>query len=368
MPLELFDTTLFSSLETLHIRQRLEADMTTLREELRICCGTHLIAAFLAGGFGRGEGGVLVQGEQVRPINDYDVVLVVTEKAQLCSLPDLQQTLTTKLGITWVDISVLTPTQLKKLSFNMYHYDLKYASQAIDGDGSVLNKIPPMNSTQMPLAEAETEFFTRLWCFLGPFWGQTTFAPDEAFLLMSQMSKAVLACVDAWLILHGSYHPSYRERFRRFEKQFAQQVTWVELARQAVDFKLRPYQPQQVDLRQHWWQVRELFLQTMWQFVRQMYKRPFSQWQNYTFWYLYHPQQLIRRLFYKTIRPSTHYECRLLVNLAQLHLLLAYTPTGVDAYWLRQAVQNLSYATKQDQASLDWLAARQLALNLRMAL
>jgi hypothetical protein len=64
-------------------------------------------------------------------------------------------------------MSQKTPAELRKLNPSIYNYDLKYASKVIQGDPDVLNLIPEMDPSKLPLKEGKTLFFTRLWTLLG---------------------------------------------------------------------------------------------------------------------------------------------------------------------------------------------------------
>jgi len=328
-----------------------------------------LISLILVGGFGRGEGGVIVDGEAVIPINDYDLVMVTRRRIDPGRVNRIRKRLARELGIWWVDISVYTIAQLRKLRYTMYHYDLKYGSQVIHGDPEVLSLIPPMDPARMPLSEAETEFYTRLWCFLGPFSArflERRPSQDERFLLAHQLSKAVLACLDALLILKGLYHHSYIERLKRFEQAFSAETELLSLVREATEFKLRPVREVNYDVVARWFQVRRLFLDTMRYFIGQMYRREFRDWAQYACAYRSRPRRLLYRAAYVLMKRSFRYERSLSINLAQLFLVAAFGEEGVDERLLGRAKRELRRLTGRDLGMLDWEGARELASTLRM--
>ncbi|MBN1890303.1 MAG: hypothetical protein JW850_20080 [Thermoflexales bacterium] len=347
---------------------RIASDVALLRERL-LAAFPQLEALVLVGGFGRGEGSVLCEKGDLTPVNDYDLVMLNQRPVDRDFLGQLRRELAQQLGISWVDISVYSPARWKKLAYTMYHYDLKYAGRVIYGDPGVLALIPDMVAQKMPLAEAEIQFYVRLWCFLGPFSTRflaQTATEEERFFLACQFSKALLACSDALLILHGLYHPSYAERLRRFEAAFGDRTDRLTLIREATEFKLRPTRDVRYDVVERWFQVRRVYLDTMWSFVGAMYQRKFRDWPAYTWYYRNNPRRVLRRLAHVLVRRSLRHEKHVSVNLAQLFLLLAFEPEKVDAGFLGLAQLELGRVTRSNLSELDWEAARAMAAQLRM--
>jgi hypothetical protein len=180
------------------------------------------------------------------------------------------------------------------------------------------------------------------------------------------LSKALLACSDALLILNGLYHHSYAERLRRFGEAFQDRDDLLPLIREATEFKLRPTQDIRYDVVKRWFQVRRVFLHTMWNFVSQMYGREFRDWQAYAWWYRNNPRQVLHRLGYLILRRNLRHEKRIRVNLAQLFLLATFEQGRVDPDLFDLAKRELSKITGTDQSPLDWDAARAMAARLRM--
>lgn len=348
---------------------KVNQDLDVITQELVQVFGDNISALMLVGGFGRGEGAVLVENGQVTPVNDYDLVMIVDHPCDLSRIDEIRRNLAERLGVWWVDISTYTVAKLRRLRYTMYAYDLKYASQVIYGDPSILSLIPEMDPTKMPLAEAEVQFYTRLWCFLGPFSArflEQQPTDEERFFLANQLSKALLACSDALLILNGLYHHSYVERLRRFEETFYNRDGLLQLIREATEFKLCPTRNISYDTIERWFQVRQMFLDTMWDFVSQMYGREFQGWQHYAWWYRNNPKRVIHRLGYLILKRNLRHEKRIRVNLAQLFLLATFEQGRVDPDLFDLAKRELSKLTGTDQSELDWDTARAMAVRLRM--
>jgi hypothetical protein len=352
------------------VNKKVNQDLGVITEKLTRAFGGNIAALVLVGGFGRGEGAVLIENGQVRPVNDYDLAMIIDQPCDLGCIGEIRRDLAQRLGAWWVDISTYTVTKLRRLHYTMYAYDLKYGSQVIYGNPSLLSLIPEMDPQKMPLVEAEVQFFTRLWCFLGPF--STRFlgqqpTDEEKFFLANQLSKALLACSDALLILNGLYHPSYAERLCRFEVAFRDRDDLLPLIREATEFKLHPTRDIGYNVVERWFQVRRLFLSTMWNFVSQMYERRFQDWQAYAWRYRNNPKTILRRLAHLVVKHSLQYERRISINLAQLLLLVSFEGSDqIDADLFDLAKRELSKVAGTNQSVLDWEQARAIAAQLRM--
>ena len=158
----------FTVLRDRHVDEKIYSDLKEIKIALlRKFPGIEAIV--LTGGFGRGEGSVLVENNQIRPVNDYDIVMVTR---QLVSKPRVKSTcrqLASDLGIQWVDIVNFRKCKLYRLKYNMHNYDFINGGYFFYGDNLLLNLAPKMDPSKMPLVEGEILFFTRLWCFLGAF-------------------------------------------------------------------------------------------------------------------------------------------------------------------------------------------------------
>ena len=61
------------------VQIRIISDLNIIKNEL-LKYIPEIKALILAGGFGRGEGSVLLQDGLVQPINDYDIYIILPEK------------------------------------------------------------------------------------------------------------------------------------------------------------------------------------------------------------------------------------------------------------------------------------------------
>jgi len=107
----------------------------------------------LAGGFGRGEGSVLVVDSYIQPINDYDIYIIAKDNSQKIDLEELRNLILKKIHIRQVDIEIIEKNKLKKLKPSMANYDLKYASHIFYGNTKILELIPSISADKLSLRE-----------------------------------------------------------------------------------------------------------------------------------------------------------------------------------------------------------------------
>ena len=97
-------------------------------------------ALVLLGGYGRGEGGVLIENDQEKPHNNFDLILFTTDLSQL-RLGELQDELdeevakiSREIGGIPIDISVKPASKLVHSSCLIIWYDMRFGHKTILGD------------------------------------------------------------------------------------------------------------------------------------------------------------------------------------------------------------------------------------------
>ncbi len=195
----------------------------------------------LGGGFGRGEGSVLVDENGVRPVNDYDIFVVVSDEDSTDYRP-IGAELARELNVRWVDIIPVKSSSIATLPPSQFHYDLKYGSRHLWGE-YMLDRIPTYPDGRVDGESINTLLLNRLICALEAYseeFERRTLTPQEAFFLINQTGKVVSACIECLLMKDGRYHPSYRTRRERFERIFSSEFSLIQLNETATQFKLRP--------------------------------------------------------------------------------------------------------------------------------
>jgi len=197
---------------------RLGRELADLAADVRQALGDRLVGLVLGGGYGRGEGGVVVRNGREEPYNDLDFVLVVQSKAGFDAgrLAPIKEAWQGRLGIH-VDFShPLTPADLRELPPKLMWQDLLLGHIVVDGPPDLLTAhCPPRLREPLAPIEATHLLLNRgaglLWSLR--VWHGIQAAPDGDFIRRN-IFKAALALGDALLIAHRRYQTPYTGRDR----------------------------------------------------------------------------------------------------------------------------------------------------------
>lgn len=357
----------FTVLNNPKVNAKVQEDLERIKDAL-LQEFASIEALILVGGFGRGEGGVVIENGQIRPINDYDIVMVSEGSAHPKKIYEIRKKLAEAIGIWWIDVSVFNPNKLKKLKQSIYSYDLKYGSTIFWGEPEILKRIPDMKASKMPLIEGQTLFITRLWTFLGPFsveFLNREITNDEAFYLANQLSKALLACVDVLLLSKYAYHVSYIERNKRVKKFYPNMERYYGMFDWALEIKLKPKYDEYHQLIKKYFEIKTFCLEIMKVFLSKMYRRNFRDWSEFGRIYKTNYRTLIKRAGYLLLRRSRRFEKKLDIDIVQLYLIASYHRDSIDKKYFHTALHYLSKVTGKGQNNLSWEDARKLASELR---
>lgn len=211
-------------------------------------------ALLLAGGYGRGEGGVLKTPTGDRPYNDLEFYILVRGNPWLNrrryspALSHLAHELTTKVGVE-VEFKITSAAKLQADPPSMFYYDLVAGHRRIMGDEAILAHCEHhQNPHNIPLSEAARLLMNRCTGLLlaRERLKQKTFTPDDADFVARNLAKAQLAFGDAVLTAFGQYHWSCRKRHERLLRLHAvERLPWFDELRRhhaaGVEFKLHPF-------------------------------------------------------------------------------------------------------------------------------
>lgn len=350
------------------INSKIEKDLEFIKTEVlnRFTGVKNLI---LTGGFGRGEGGVLLQDKKIIPVNDYDIVLITDKIQDSHKIQAMKKHLEKNLQVTWVDIKNLTEKNLKKLKLSIFNYDLKYASHVFYGNKEIVNLIPVMDAANLPLIEGEILFLTRLYCFLGSFsteFLKRAMTNEEKFFLSNQMSKTLLACMDVMLLLKGAYHPSYCKRLSNFKKKYPENNDLYPLFEWALEFKVKPQKNTNKNLIDFYFEVKHIYFSIMKDFLSVRYRKKIQTWDTYARVYKWNFQKIVKRLGYLIFKQNLAFEKWHNISLAQLYIAASYQQRGIEKNLFSRGLKYLGHAGNKKYPALSWEKARSLAAKLRM--
>jgi len=229
----------------------IESQLKELAEDTAVALGDNLDALILAGGYGRGEGGIVVLNGCERPYNDLDLIPVLKsqdQKAESLLLP-ISRKYAGRLGIH-VDFSrPLTRAAIGRLPHKLMWQDLLHGHIVISGDQEILIKhMPSLMRETLPMIEASHLLLNR---GAGLIWSigilEGYIENSESDFVRRNYFKAALALGDALLIAHGRHQTAYRGRDRLLEKladevSFPYRQELLPLYNRSLVFKFSPDQ------------------------------------------------------------------------------------------------------------------------------
>lgn len=210
-------------------------------------------ALVLAGGYGRGEGGVFraTPGGEAQLYNDLEFYLLLSDPGIAAAAGAWGATEAhagdAALGIE-VEFKLLPAEEFARAAPSMFYYDLVAAHQLIWGDAAFVAGLPARlrDPALIPAHEAVRLLFNR---GSGLLYSRCALAAaadprvTNGFIERNH-AKVRLALADAVLALNGRYHCSCRERGRRLGEALAQTPPdWAQLVAwhaAGVEFKLHP--------------------------------------------------------------------------------------------------------------------------------
>lgn len=221
--------------------------------------GPALRAIVLAGGFGRGEGGVLRRPDgSLHIVNDFDIELVYREP--LGRLPSklwvqlrhrravqaLAERLAREFGMKQVDLTLRGEGSLGRHACRLADYDLQHGRRLLWGRADPCERMPPLAASDISPFEATWLLRNRgIGLLLARLYldrGGLSEGERENFYI--EINKAWLAMGDALWILSGRYTVRYADRAAAFDR--LREQGWPEFDAlaagygRACEYKLRP--------------------------------------------------------------------------------------------------------------------------------
>lgn len=191
-----------------------------------------LISLILVGGFGRGEGSVKIEKDEVTPLNDFDLYAIAEKKVSEKKINQIARRIEKKLGSKgyslekfspfdfYIDLRVLTLDQLGAVLPLIKYYEMKHASYVIGGE-DVRDIIPDFKTEDIPFSEGVRFLFNRMSHILE--WRPLHFGevPEwQRQTLSFAITKVYLEIVTALSLIGGFYAPTYIERLKGFKKDY----------------------------------------------------------------------------------------------------------------------------------------------------
>jgi hypothetical protein len=220
-----------------------------ITKQVEITLADNLEALILGGGYGRGEGAVVLSAGRELPYNDLDFTLIVKNKSKLQdgALKEISSTFGREIGIH-VDFSrPLTLHDVENWPSWLMWFDLLNGHVVLSGPENILlNYAPPNLKRPLPAIEGTRLLLNR---GAGLLWAMRVLrsyeeSPDEDFVRRNYY-KCALALGDALLIAHQCFTTRYSGRDILFQDLCGKETTVSELGlrsiyEKALRFKFRP--------------------------------------------------------------------------------------------------------------------------------
>lgn len=185
-----------------------------------------LQGVLLAGGYGRGEGGVLITPEGDRPYNDMEFYVfvrgstLVNDRRFKAALHELGETLSPQAGLE-VEFKILSLEKLRRAPVSMFSHDFVVGHRWVIGDDSLLAGCDHHRvETHIPQHEATRLLFNRGsgLLYAAERLRRKDFSAEDADFVGRNLAKAQLGIGDAILAACGAYHWSCTERHERLKQ------------------------------------------------------------------------------------------------------------------------------------------------------
>jgi hypothetical protein len=223
--------------------------LISIADEVELALERNLVSLVLGGGYGRGEGGVVLSDGKEMPYNDLDFTLIVTRKFRLPweRLRDIGSAFGRRLKIH-VDFSrPLTIQDVEHWPSWLMWYDLLNGHVILKGPQDFLTRhAPPSLKKPLPVIEGTRLLLNR---GAGLLWALRIIrgienSPDEDFVRRN-FYKCALALGDALLIAYKRYNTKYAGRDELLmdlerDERTVDALQLRALYTEALRFKFRP--------------------------------------------------------------------------------------------------------------------------------
>lgn len=214
----------------------------------------------LAGGYGRGEGGVLKGDLGDLPYNDMEFYVFIkgstllNDRRYRAALHDLGLRLSPRAGLD-VEFKILSLATLRRSKVTMFSYDFVTRHRWVIGDDSLLKGCERHHdASAIPAQEATRLLFNRCsgLLYATERLRRPEFTAEDADFVGRNLAKAQLGIGDAILAASGQYHSSCLKRHGRLcallRENAGLPASLSNIAQQhepGVFFKLRPHRSSQ---------------------------------------------------------------------------------------------------------------------------
>jgi len=201
-------------------------------------------ALILIGGYGRGEGGIVLEDGKYRPHNNLDLLYIYNGKisSTLVDQANTQlQEISEKYGIG-IDMSALNKQKVLRLNGLVVSYDMRFGHRTLLGDSTFLKEHEAFSVYNINAADARQLLVNRgtLLLINRVLLNKPSLEKSEKKLIIKHAIKAIIGYGDALLYFNNAYHWSYAQKQVNMSKLENIDKSIHDLYSQAILFRFMP--------------------------------------------------------------------------------------------------------------------------------
>ena len=245
----------FSVRGSAEFEERMSALFTDLADHARKVLPPDVCRAMvLLGGYGRGEGGVVMTDEGECPHNNLDF-LVITRRIS----PVEQERLKTRVqeaihplaqtyGIEF-DVAAITESKLRRSPSLVMWYDMRFGHKTVVGDAKLVPSLKRFSVERVPSWDIMNLLVNRgtLLVINDQLIVARELRPDDRQRVVKHAMKAIIGYGDALLYFLGRYDWSYAEKQKRMRACKDAPDAFRALYDEAIEFRFQPQYAAYVD-------------------------------------------------------------------------------------------------------------------------
>jgi hypothetical protein len=202
----------------------------------------------LLGGYGRGEGGVVITEEGESPHNNLDFLVIAATGVSLAD----QEKIKTRLqeaAVSWrrqfgveLDFAVISEQKLKHSPCLVMWYDMRFGHKTVLGDETLVPSLTQFTLERIPAWDIRNLLVNRgtLLVLNDHIAASRVLEPDDRKLIVKHAMKAIIGYGDALLYSLNDYHWSYAEKQKRMRVRKDVGEGFRRTYDQAVEFRFQP--------------------------------------------------------------------------------------------------------------------------------
>jgi glycosyltransferase involved in cell wall biosynthesis len=218
------------------------------------------------GGYGKSEGGVLIENGVETPHNNLDLVLI--SKSQ--NTDEIKSRLNEKLKPASdkynieIDTSVVSERKLSQSPHFLVWYEMTKGHKFITGDNTFIDSLKMNDLNKVPVGDFQDLIVNRGSLLIINQWllkRRALLTDGDKKILIKHVMKAVIGFGDGYLYFSGRYHWSYREKQKLIRQCKELPSEFLDLYNTAAEFRFKPdYKPYlQMNLQEWMQQLMPIF-------------------------------------------------------------------------------------------------------------